>query len=103
MQGKKNGSDQIVVGVAWYRRDQWPRLLEIAEDAGELEKTYDEWLRLAEEKLNELKTPGILVKKTDVDLDEMTAWCSEHGRSLNAAARAAFVAAKVRDEGRARD
>jgi hypothetical protein len=35
-------------GLAWYRREDYPRLLTIFEDADKLPPTYDEWLAMAE-------------------------------------------------------
>jgi hypothetical protein len=34
-----------VIGIGFYRREQWPLLLETATDAHILEKRYDEWLK----------------------------------------------------------
>ena len=38
-----NDSD-AVTGIAWYRRDHWTRLRELASDADKLEESYDDWL-----------------------------------------------------------
>ena len=35
------------MGVAWYRRGQWDRLLEISSDRFELENTPEEWKAVA--------------------------------------------------------
>ena len=94
---KKKGSARIAAGVAWYRRDQWPRLLEVAEDADELEDTYEGWLQIANERFNNFKVPGVLLKKVDVDIEELIAWCAERGRPVDGSARSEFVAEKVRE------
>ncbi len=36
------------VGIAWYRPEQWARLLEISEDRDDLETTWEEWRREVE-------------------------------------------------------
>jgi len=51
---KAKTTTKAVLGVAWYRRDQWDRLLEISSDRAELEDTYDEWKAVAEENLRNL-------------------------------------------------
>jgi len=94
---KKKEAARIAAGVAWYRREQWPRLLEVAEDADELEDTYEEWLQIANRRFDEFNVPGVLLKKVDVDVEEVITWCIEHGRSVNASARSEFVAEKVRE------
>jgi hypothetical protein len=33
----------VVTGIAWYRRDPWARLRELAPDADELEESFDDW------------------------------------------------------------
>ena len=48
------GSKQeMVVGFAWYRPQQWQRVRDISTDADDLEETYEDWLRLADNKLSE--------------------------------------------------
>jgi hypothetical protein len=43
MSKKRSPEEQHqVFGIGFYRRDQWPRLLETADDRQELEDTYDE-------------------------------------------------------------
>src|SRR6266704_4477633 len=36
--------DSLVTGIAWYRRDQWGRLRELAADPDKLEESYEDWL-----------------------------------------------------------
>ncbi len=40
-------ADEIVVGMAWYRREQWPMLRAVSADADKLEESYDEWVEYA--------------------------------------------------------
>lgn len=35
--------------MAWYRREDYPRILEIMTDHDRLHRTYDEWQNAAEE------------------------------------------------------
>jgi hypothetical protein len=39
----------IGTGIPWYKREDYPLILEIMEDADGLPATYDEWEELAEE------------------------------------------------------
>jgi hypothetical protein len=40
----KKYNDKTVFSIGYYRREQWPMLLESADDRHALEDTYDEWL-----------------------------------------------------------
>lgn len=61
MMGK--APDQRIV-IAWYRRDQWARLLRVSADAGELEETCDQWLAHAAASVAALEQTGATVKKS---------------------------------------
>jgi len=93
---ERPGSTGMVSGVAWYRAEQWPRLLEVSVDRSDLERTYDEWQAMATKGLAELARAGVWARKIDVDVDEMVEWCRTEGRPVDGAARAAFVALKVK-------
>jgi hypothetical protein len=96
---KKKGAPTLVVGVAWYRREQWPRLREIAADPEMIEETYEEWFEIAEERFGDIRLPGVQIKKVDVDVEELMAWCQERGFLIDSRARAQYVSEKVRGMG----
>jgi hypothetical protein len=87
---------QHVVGIAWYRRDQWARLREISLDADEIEATYDEWLECAWKRMSELRQHGCEAQRVDVDTEELLRWCTKKGVRVDAAARSEFAAERVR-------
>ena len=91
---------ELVVGFAWYRPAQGQRVRDISSDADALEDTYEEWLRLAEQKLTELKAGGLRVEKVDVDSEQLILWCNERGLEMNAQARSRYAAEKLRDSDR---
>lgn len=86
----------VVTGIAWYRRDQWTRLRELASDADKLEESYDDWLAGAQTTLVQMGVAGVRAQRVDVDLDELVRWCRAEGRALDSAARAAFAATRLR-------
>ena len=86
----------IVTGVAWYRRDQWARLLELAADADSLEAAYEDWLAGAQETIVQLTIAGARVRRVDIDVDDLVRWCRHEGRPLDSAARAAFAVERLR-------
>jgi hypothetical protein len=89
-------SGQLKFGIAWFRPEQWSRLLEISEDREDLEETFAEWEVLAEEKLRDLRAQGVNAQKITIDLEKLLAWCKSRGLSLNASARSQYVADLLR-------
>ncbi len=87
----------ILTGIAWYRRQEWPLLRSLAEDAETLAVTYDEWLLVAEQTYARMQAEGYMVEKVDVPLQDLVQWCAAHGRPLDEAARSSYVAHKLRD------
>lgn len=85
-----------VVGIAWYRRDQWNRLRELASDADKLDESYEDWLAGAQKTLVRMEVAGVRAQRVDVDLEGLARWCRAEGRALDSAARAAFVASRLR-------
>lgn len=98
---RKRKTDETVksrIGVAWYRREQWDRLLQIASDRDELEDTYDEWVTMAERRLKELGQHGYMLRKVDIDVEELLSWCNSQNRPVDGAARTEFVILKLREQ-----
>lgn len=86
----------LVTGFAWYRREQWSRLREVASDRDKLDDSYAEWLAGAQKALLEMALADVPVKRVDVDVDALLRWCQAEGRPVDSAARAAFVADELR-------
>ena len=101
MAGKKktsrdaSGKDEMVIGVAWFRREEWPRLLEVSADRDQLEETYDEWLQSARQTLLHLRAEGQRVEKVDIGVDELLKWCQTRHVPVDASARANLAAAQL--------
>ena len=47
-QRSKKTGPPIVLGIAWYREADWPRIKALFPNAGDLPDTYGEWLKTAE-------------------------------------------------------
>jgi antibiotic biosynthesis monooxygenase (ABM) superfamily enzyme len=84
------------VGVAWYQREQWAHLRELAADAESLEEHYDEWVASAERALATVKAQGLTVERVTVDIDGMAEWCRRAGRPFDGKARSEYVAELMR-------
>jgi hypothetical protein len=70
---------QMVFGIGFYRKEQWPRLLETAHDRKELEATYEEWKLNLIKSVKNMRLTGMTPLKVDLDMEELLAWCT--GRS----------------------
>jgi hypothetical protein len=79
------------LGLAWYTREGWGRLRELAADRDALDDTFEDWERGALAVLHELESIGRDVRKVPVDIEVLMAWCRERDRRIDSAARAEFV------------
>ena len=94
----KNRGRLEVLGVGWYRRDQWALLKAHSVDAATLEDSYDEWLAYAERTTGEMQEKSIEFRRVDIDVEEMIRWCKTEDRALGGQARGRFIALKTRDQ-----
>lgn len=83
-------------GVAWYDRNQWERLRQVAADAEVLEESYEGWLAMAERGIRELEETGMIIERVPVNAEDLIAWCNEQGRPIDGPARAEFAAREFR-------
>ena len=95
MKKSKESQNKMVVGVAWYRPEQWQRVRDISTDADSLEDSYEAWLKLAEGELKKFQSSGLRVEKVDIDSEQLILWCNEQGMEVNTQARARYAAEKL--------
>ncbi len=86
----------LVLGVAWYRPEDWKHLREVSADSEVLEETHAEWLTLAERHIRDLRKTGVNTERVTIDIDALVTWCRGQGRSVDSATRAEFAAEQVR-------
>jgi hypothetical protein len=79
------------VGMAWYKAENFVRLVAMFEDGDKLHRTYAEWLKAAEANYKRLCSQGVRVVKVDIDPDQFPKWCKTEGLKLNADARNKFA------------
>ena len=79
------------LAVAWYRECQWSRLRALAADQDELDPTFAGWRFTAERMCADMEALGYRVRRIEVDVEMLWAWCCAHGRPLDSAARAEYV------------
>ncbi len=92
----RQSTGQTHVGVAWYQREQWTHLRELAADADVLEENYDDWVASAERALMTVRAQGLTAERVEVDVDEIAEWCRRAGRQFDSKARSEYVADLMR-------
>jgi len=97
MRKKRKTKAKTVFGVAWYSRDQWRLLQQIASDKNTLHDTYDEWLIDFNSHLQMSEQAGMQCTRIPIDVVELIKWCSEKKMPINGEARSHFTAEKTRD------
>ncbi|HVA19430.1 MAG TPA: hypothetical protein VMU55_04580 [Solirubrobacteraceae bacterium] len=90
-QRRRGRGGQLQLGLAWYTREGWERLRELASDRDALDDTFEAWERGARAALCELECTGRAVRKVPIDVEALAAWCRAQHRALDAAARAEYV------------
>ena len=83
------------VAVAWFRKSDWPRWLEIDSD---FQRDYDHWEANAESQLGALEDQGISVTKVVLDPDSFLAWCRENDCEPFRDSRARYAAASAAEQ-----
>jgi trans-aconitate methyltransferase len=83
---------EMVLGIGFYRREQWPLLIETAVDSHLLEKTYDDWMAVLDSSIEKIRATGLEPELVDIDVEELLAFCKKEGLPNNAACRARFIA-----------
>ena len=67
------------VKLAFYRKEDWNRLLNSVVDKDTMHDTWEEWYREVMKLKKKLKNQGIIVHEVTIDIDQLKAYCLEHG------------------------
>lgn len=76
-----------VVGIGWYEREDYPRILEVMEDARLLPRTYNEFLEKAHLGERKLTSAGHRVVHAVIKPDEFVSWCRARNLKIDTHAR----------------
>jgi hypothetical protein len=88
----KNKLKDTVISIGFYQREQWPLLLETADDRQVIEDTYEEWQLSVKKNLKNFRATGIEPLRVDVDINELMAWCNAKGLKNIGTTRAEYIA-----------
>ena len=95
MAKSKVNSPATVIGVVWYRPEQWEIMRNVAVDRDKLEDTYAEWLMDAERAVKQLQQRGLRVIKVDIEVADLMLWCENQRFPLDGEARSKYTAFRV--------
>lgn len=95
---KKSESERLVLGVGWYKKEQWSLLREKSEDGEELEDTYYEWLANANDTIKNLSKYPYRIEKIEIDVKELIKWCLKEKCALNGESRSMFISLKTKEK-----
>ena len=80
-----------ITAMAWFKRENFDRLLAMFEDGHKLHRTYDKWLQAAETGRKTFEVKGGRVICVDIDPDDFPKWCNTKGMNLDANARMRYA------------
>jgi len=92
----KKKDAETVFGIGFYRKEQWPLLLETAEDRAELEDTYEEWELNLKKSMEHMRKLGMNPLKVDMDVKELLRWCKSRDLKNVGESRAEFITDMLR-------
>lgn len=91
-------SSRMPVAVAVYRPEHYARLLATAEDASDLEPTWQEWHSVYQETRQKMAELGMDLIEVTVDLDDLEHYCQEQGLKNTSGTRAQYAAHKLSEQ-----
>lgn len=86
-----DGLKAEAVRITWYRRNDYPRILQVMADADALPPTYEAWEKLAKqiERNAAMRLPVIRV---ELRPEKFVTWCAARGLNVDNDARLRFTA-----------
>jgi hypothetical protein len=85
-------TSRIPIAVAVYLPEQYARLLATAEDASNLEPSWQEWYTVFQETRSKMAELGMDLIEVTVDLDALEKYCHEQGLNNTSGTRAQYAA-----------
>lgn len=85
-------TSRMLIAAAVYLPEQYARLLAAAEDASDLEPTWQEWHTVFQETRQKMAELGMDLIEVTVDLDDLEQYCQEQGLKNTSGTRAQYAA-----------
>jgi hypothetical protein len=87
--GRFSGTDGV--GLLWYRREDYPRLLTVMLDARDLPASFEHWQERVQEAVSFIESEGGKPIRVEADLDKIINFCLIRGLRLDAEGRNMFA------------
>ena len=79
------------INLAYYRKQDWRKFLEMIDDRDSMHDTWKEWHKSYLIAKRNLTSQGFVVNDFAVDLNELNKYCSNRGLKIDGKARSQFV------------
>ncbi|MEJ8573270.1 hypothetical protein [Microbaculum marinum] len=86
------------VGIPWYRKRDYERILSIMIDRAQLPRSYDSWRFRAETLEQRLTASGRHSVRTVIEPKNFARWCTANRLKANAHARLLYIEESLREE-----
>lgn len=80
-----------IVGMSWYRPEDYKAIQRIMVDPHTLFDTYEEWLTSAEKGEQSMRLQGYVVVRAYIDPLTFPDWCRANGHKVDAKGRMAYA------------
>lgn len=80
-----------VLKIAYYKKEDWNRLLLIIDDKESMHDSWNEWHLAYSKTKNELIAKGFQVVDVEINLDELVNYCEAKGAKNTGKTRSQFV------------
>ena len=90
----KRNSDKVI-GIAWYKKEQWFILRQVIENPNDIENTYAEWLNNAINLRKTLIDSGLTVEEVEIDIQDVISWCKKDNKTINSKNITEYVVFKL--------
>lgn len=86
------GTMKTEVKLAYYRREDWKRLLRSIDDKDRMHESWKDWHSEYQKAKKELIQQGLTVHELTIDIEALKLYCLNHGIKNDSDARSRFVA-----------
>lgn len=80
-----------IIGLPWYRREDYPMIQKVMADSHVLASTYDQWLAAAENNESVGRQAGLEIVRVMIDPEGFKAWCHARDLKPDSAARTKYA------------
>ncbi len=82
---------KTVINLASYRKEDWNRFKESADDKEKLHDTWDEWRKSFMNTKVSLESEGFNVREVILDIDDLIQFCRQNGLKNDGSTRSQYV------------